>query len=265
MDAPRAPQRATAPAAEPAAPPARDDAGADDADAATTATTLSPLVLSLVLRHGLAGDVAALCAAACVARDWRDAVKDQALWATRLDCTGEAASYMLTDARLLSLVARAGREVQRVERSNAAQLTDAGLAAALAPQRALKQLAVDSCTHLTAAGVAAALSGKRLEALWVHGVSTVDNDDEPAAQAALAQLRSVAATLDVSAVCGARARYGAAACLQLCGPALPAGSADATPTRGGACSACGVNVRRRAAGVRGLRGGFLPRLRQRCG
>ncbi len=179
-----------------------------------------------MLRIGLVGNVPALCAAACVSRGWRDAAADPALWQT-LGSLPRRVAARLTDARLRALVARAGGALRCIHLSDCTQLTDKGLKAALAPERALAYLCIAGCRKLTAKGVAAALAGKQLVLLRAHGVATTRSGNEAAAERAFAHVQSLARSTDVSTVCSAETPNGLP-CLRLCGSAR----------RGGACSLC---------------------------
>jgi hypothetical protein len=226
--------------------PLADSAAPDvsHADGELGVAAPSALLIELVTRHGLSGDPAAMCTAACVSRGWRDGTAYSALWEA-LGPLPPRAAARLTDALLLTLVARARDKLRRIDLCGCVNISDAGLAAALAEQPLLTHLRLSGCYALTAAGVAAALAGTQLAELWVHGVLTTDDGDDDAAELALVTMRSLAAASDVSGVCDAEPHDDGVACLRLCSAAAPPelreeaeGPEAALPARGAACS-CG--------------------------
>jgi hypothetical protein len=163
--------------------------------AAAAQPELQADVLRLVLAQ-LDGDVSALCASACVSTQWRDVLllpPAAALW-RQLRVPPRVAAR-LTDARLQTLVARARGALQRLDVSGCTQLTNAGLAAAVARQRNLAHVAAVGCDKLSVEGVVRALKGRKLTTLRVRGIETsqdfLDLDGRAAAMVApdLAQLR----------------------------------------------------------------------------
>ncbi len=135
-------------------PAARGAPSSAGGDAASAVERHSPELPVDALRRILAphaGDVATLCACACVARAWRDAARESALWvslrlefASQIGKANDAVPWVppVTDERLAELVKRAGSGL-----NGAPHLT---------------QLTVTGCELVSARGVAAALAGAGL-------------------------------------------------------------------------------------------------------
>ena len=126
--------------------------------------------IDLVVSY-LTSDVPSLCAVACVARAWRAAAARPQLW-VRPSRPPRAAAARLTDAHLITLVARAGGRLELLDLRGAAQVTDAGLYAALQQPHALTEFSADYRCHFTTVGVVAALQQSRgcLRKLGLRGV-----------------------------------------------------------------------------------------------
>lgn len=176
--------------------PRRDDAASPPI--ALAAAELPADVVPLVLAQ-LGGDVGALCASACVSTHWRGVLMSASsegneLWRT---VAAARAAPRMTDARLLSLVARAGTSLLSLDVSGCTGLTDGGVASALAGQRRLRHFAAVGCHNLSAEGVWRALKGRKLDTLRVRGVATDeeehfawdDDDEESFVNPSLAKLR----------------------------------------------------------------------------
>ena len=144
--------------ASPALPPPGSSAAELPADAL-------PLVFAR-----LGGDVTALCASACVSKSWHDALlSTSSAWESLV--AGRAAPR-ISDARLLSLAARARGGLRRLDVSGCTFLTVAGVASVLAGQP-IAHFAAVGCYNLTMMGLAAALKDHaKLDSLRVRGLTT---------------------------------------------------------------------------------------------
>jgi hypothetical protein len=248
------------------APPADERAGAGELPAELIVLVLLPL----------SGDVRSLCAAACVARPWRHAASSPRVWLKIGPFRGPAAAH-LTDARLLSLVARVSSGgLRHLDLTGVAKssLSDEGLAFALRRQTGLLSFTADG-EPLTGAGIAAALapSSGCLHRLGVRGVCAepVPADGVPHGNQhafwtncietldTLQALLSPEGSTDADAVCCSKVqtRTGATSmCVRVCGSEASCSACGATYCNahdrlhryrctscgGGACQRCATRV-----------------------
>lgn len=111
---------------------------------ASSSAELPADMLPLVFAR-LGGDVAALCASACVSKGWHDTLLSTApAWESLV--AGRAALRM-TDARLLSLVARSRGGLRNLDLSGCTALSDFGVSKALRMDH-LSHLSVVGCCNL---------------------------------------------------------------------------------------------------------------------